>query len=294
MGSVVLFLGIGTAVISGIYVRSWLALILLIEFTMFLFLFRIYGYNLAGYSAPAIKYFFSQRVGSIFLILGAWGYHFIIDYRIFFRHLFILRGLFLKLGVFPFHFWVIPVAEELPFLQVGVFLVPLKILPLTLLTGYINLLQVPIYFYRVVRFRVFSILWGIFLGINRNNIRYALGASSITHRGWFLFATLGYNIVAYFLFYSVALLLILYALNYSLYFSCSLALLILAGLPPFRVFFGKLVVLSRLVNLHIPLIFLIPALITSAFRLFYYLKFSFHFFLLRRFFYGRAGLRFLI
>lgn len=53
----------------------------------------------------------------------------------------------------------------------------------------------------------------------------------------------------------------------------------LGGLPPFTVFFGKLLVLSKWLGRNIPLVFVVPALVVSVVRLLYYLKFSLCFFL---------------
>lgn len=279
MGLLFLIIGLRVTLIMGLLVSSSVALVLLIEITLFIFLFIVYDYKILRLRVPCVKYFFTQTLGRVLLLLSIlfansllWGMDRVV-------YLSLLFGVCLKLGAFPMHFWVVSVYRELPIILLGLVGVPIKVLPLSLIVSVVanNISNVLIYI--LLFLGIFSIIGGLVLGLRRTTIRGVLGASSITHAGWFFFALGRIEVFKYFLLYSFAFLVVILGLLMSWSLITSIGILGLGGLPPFTVFVGKIVVLSKCVYINIPLVFVVPALLVSAIRLFYYLKYSFWFFL---------------
>jgi NADH:ubiquinone oxidoreductase subunit 2 (subunit N) len=87
----------------------------------------------------------------------------------------------IKLGLFPFYFWVIPVIKDQEYISVFTILGPIKVSPLVIIR---DILIVKTYLDVIILIRVIaslSILVGSFLGLNSSNILIVIGASSITH-----------------------------------------------------------------------------------------------------------------
>nr|YP_009059497.1 NADH dehydrogenase subunit 2 [Mastigeulota kiangsinensis]AIN75500.1 NADH dehydrogenase subunit 2 [Mastigeulota kiangsinensis] len=293
MGFVFLLLTLLQVMLVGMLVSNWIALVLLMELMLFTFVFLLFEYKLLSMSGPCVKYFFAQTLGGVLLLASVMYMGFMNFLDSWFVNLVFLFGLCLKFGAFPMHFWVVPVAEELPFMMLGVLGVPMKVLPLNLLVAWPVQSQQANHLLMVLG--VTSMVAGMIFGLWGSTLRGILGASSVTHSGWFFFSALSMDTVKYFILYSLALLLVLGSLIWGMTLITSLMMIGLSGLPPFSVFFGKLMVLFNLVQMNIPLVYVVPALFTSIFSLYYYLKYAFIFFLQqKKFFYGRAGLSFLI
>lgn len=96
------------------------------------------GFNVEE-SERIIKYFVIQVLGSCICGLG-----FLISVNIMqisFSQFFILIGLIIKLGMFPFHFWVAPVVRKLSWAGSGRVLFIQKLVPLWILRNYLVLFK---------------------------------------------------------------------------------------------------------------------------------------------------------
>nr|YP_009158067.1 NADH dehydrogenase subunit 2 [Dolicheulota formosensis]AKJ85734.1 NADH dehydrogenase subunit 2 [Dolicheulota formosensis] len=264
----------------GLTVASPVILILTMEVTLFTFLFMMYSYKLLNYGSTCLKYFVVQSMASLMMLVScAFNMVYCGGMTVWLVFM-MLTGLYLKLGVFPMHFWVISVTEELPYLMLGTLGIPMKILPLNFLWAFLLTSVGVEYWTYVCMGAIGSMVIGLILGLSMLSIRGVLGASSITHSGWFLLALLSMDIIKYFLLYSMMLSILLWSLNYLNSILVSLSLYGLSGLPPFSIFFGKVLVLSNCFLFQMPLVYVVVALFTSIFSLFYYLKYSFRFYMI--------------
>nr|YP_010390252.1 NADH dehydrogenase subunit 2 [Virpazaria ripkeni]UPV69732.1 NADH dehydrogenase subunit 2 [Virpazaria ripkeni]UPV69745.1 NADH dehydrogenase subunit 2 [Virpazaria ripkeni] len=224
----------------------------------------------------SMKYFLFQAYASIMVLIG--GISFVLTLHTNYLHLFlIITGLLIKMGMFPLHFWVIPVVMGSKYSHMMYLLGPMKVVPLMLLT-HITKIDLLNNFYFFVS--ILSMFMGSLLGNNSTNTRAMLGASSINHSGWMLLSCqigMGWN---YFFTYMISLImLLLMIISHSSSLS-SLLLLNLSGLPPFLLFAIKFNVLYYVViNLsYILIIFII--ILSALMGLNFYLKFSYLFMLM--------------
>lgn len=218
-------------------------------------------------------------------------------------------GLFFKLSIFPFHFWVADVYEGTkPIITTIIAVIP-KIAAiafiLSLYVGYqtLNLPIIPPKGYFSIALASLSIITisignlGAFL--QKNTLRM-LGYSSISHAGFILLPlSIGIVGVEPTLFYLVFYVLTSFAIFYILHitnfleindfsglsqkypffsFLILIVLIAMAGLPPTGGFMAKFLVLSSLLQEYdytkktMFLVFVIIALINTIFALYYYLK----------------------
>lgn len=220
--------------------------------------------------------------------------------------IFIFIGLFFKLGLFPFHFW-------LPFIYSGIsyktmlflFLIPKISFIFLFINFYLNIFfEISIYLNDIlIIFCFLSILIGTFGALIQNTIKKLLAFSSIVNLGYIvlIFTTLtnfsiSYSLVYCFIYFlnlfSFFLILILskkilgfkelnityisqlsnlYKINPIL--GCLFAIIIfsIAGLPPFGGFYTKYFILLDLINVKLYFIVLF-ILLLSVISTFYYIR----------------------
>ena len=225
-----------------------------------------------------LKYFCIQAAGSGLLMFGG-----IIKFMMplymgsFGSNLIFLCGLRLKLGIFPFHFWVPGVVSGLGWYSMFLILTWQKIAPFILL---MNLLSTSSDLHGLV-FSLGGIraIVGARIGLNQTKIAPILGASSITHRGWVAIGAVCGRFWVYFIIYCLSLGLLFIFLSKDLEFSSRLIVLSLRGLPPFVIFLGKWRVLKAALGLRSYWWFVGLPLFGSIMRLFFYLKFFYSFYL---------------
>jgi len=255
-------------------------------------------------SESAVKYFVVQALGSGLLIFGSltncslsYTWEIIIVDSSVPGFIIILRGLIIKIGIFPFHFWLPRVIAGLPWVSCLLLATWQKIAPLFLITSFLEsgILYSFIIFLSLMA-RGSSIVGGIG-GINQTQVRAILAYSSIGHLGWIIFASCQrvWAIKRYFSIYliiSVSIFLTLWYINLNNVknltdlitpdpwktLSIIVMLLSLAGLPPLLGFISKWVVVSSSISSNF-WIFLFFLILGSVIRLFYYLRLYFSIFL---------------
>jgi len=173
-----------------------------------------------------VSYYIPSVIGGLLWLVGSFCYPFL-PYLIFF-------GLSLKLGLFPFTGWAVTVCLGLNPLQLFLFLGPLKVGLL-----YLIVFSTPV----CVPLSFLSFVFGLVMLSNSNTFALILLSSSLV--------TFFYLILISpfaFIFYLCAYLVTLFLLCGLPFLECSIltALLGLAGLPPFALFWGKLLVLVSL------------------------------------------------
>nr|ALB78239.1 NADH dehydrogenase subunit 2 [Camaena poyuensis] len=274
MGLTLTWLVLLSSVSFGLTVSNSIIMIMMMEVSLFAFIFLVDGNHLPHTMMACIKYFLIQTIGSILLFSSLM----FITHNEQAMYLLSLPGILLKLGIFPMHFWVQPVNKELSYMLIGVVGSLLKVLPL----WYYNNMHIygPLNMnYLVLLLGTSSMVVGMMSGLISNNIRTMLGASSISHGGWFLLSVVSLDVIVYFLLYTLSFLMVVVSLYYSSTWLTSISLLSLSGLPPFSVFMGKLLIIYHMMAFPSAYVYLMVALLSVAVSLYYYLKFAFYFYL---------------
>lgn len=251
----------------------------------------------------AVKYFIVQALGSRLLIFGSLissSLSFTWDPSTLsssFSVLILLTGLTVKMGLFPFHFWLPRVMAGLPWLSCLLLATWQKVAPLFLIGALLTVPGIYSLSILVCLLAAGSSLVGGLGGINQTQVRAILAYSSIGHLGWIIFASChsSYGIKVYFLIYvlvSITIFSAIWALNtnnakrlaglMSFHSGNLLAVMVmllsLAGLPPLVGFISKwIVLLVSASRSFFPLVGLL--ILGSLMSLFYYLSLYFSIFL---------------
>nr|AUI11290.1 NADH dehydrogenase subunit 2 [Clanculus margaritarius] len=250
-----------------------------------------------------MKYFIIQALGSGMIMMGsllAFNLSFTWENapspKIYLGMVILLFGLMLKLGSFPFHFWLPSVMAGISWLGCLLLTTWQKLAPLFLLAMVVkswssmNNFVVP---FLLLAASLSSLIGGIG-GLNQTQIRALLAYSSIGHIGWMLLCSiLSVTILKiYFVIYfivSVSTFVILWNSEKSLFSQTSntipentklneisliFMLLSLGGMPPLLGFFGKWLAIWGSCMSQSYLL-LLPFLAGSLVSLFYYLSLMF-------------------
>jgi len=187
-----------------------------------------------------LKYLFLQGVFFVFVVISTiWVKPFL------------LVRLILKMGVPPFHLWVIRLILEIELISFTIILTLHKLLPTLLLAKVIK------EFILVLIMRLILISLSVLIR-NLRNMLIVLVLSSILHTLWIRFAGLMRLAIVciYWLSYRALLILILKSINmdYILYtlinqrLLSSLIWLFLSGIPPFTMFWLKSHIVTTIIN----------------------------------------------
>lgn len=241
-------------------------------------------------SPTSIKYFLSQAIGSLILLV------FIVFLKLKSFSLDLVTSpsllaisMAIKSGIPPFHFWF-PQVIELSNWTINLLLLTLqKIIPLSFLSYGVSDLFILIIVTRG--------LVGRLGGFNQNSSKKILAYSSIVHSGWMILGILlrVYLIILYFIIYSLlSLTLVLLIRKNSLtkirivnnfYYSnllkltFCLNLLSLGGLPPLTGFINKMLVVFYSVESNYLLVLII--IISSLISLTFYIRLTYSIFAIK-------------
>nr|AWH98390.1 NADH dehydrogenase subunit 2 [Conus tabidus] len=282
----------------------WLGIWAGLEMNLIGFLPMLIYQKKVSESESAVKYFIIQALGSSLLIFGS-----LLSFSTSFSWDMIsegvtgtlglcalMSGLSVKLGVFPFHYWVPSVMAGLSWIPCMLLATWQKLAPLFLLLSLCELSESKGLVGLFCVMSAGSALIGGAGGLNQTQIRALLAYSSIGHLGWMTFAMLHSE-------WCMKLYLFIYlCITSSLFMSLwlkdssamkdvsslkhfkvyqlviMLLLLSISGLPPLLGFVSKWLVV--LVGSSGPLSFVLFLLILgSLMSLFYYLSLFFSFFL---------------
>nr|QTT61095.1 NADH dehydrogenase subunit 2 [Tritia tingitana] len=296
-------MGVGTLLsISSIH---WLSIWGGLEINLIGFLPMLVYQKSVAESQSAVKYFVIQALGSSFLMLGSllvfnmsftWDMYAKVSGFSLLGFVILMGGLCIKLGLFPFHYWLPGVMAGLPWVSCLILATWQKLAPLFLILCLLELSQS----YNMIMFLCMisagSALIGGTGGINQTQIRALLAYSSIGHLGWMMFALIHsewtmkmylgiYVMISISLFMSLwyndsGMMKNINNLKNSDFAALSIMLLLLSlgGLPPLLGFISKWLVIT--VSVSGPWSFTIFGLILgSLMSLFYYLSLFFSVFL---------------
>nr|QBL75775.1 NADH dehydrogenase subunit 2 [Lambis lambis] len=255
-------------------------------------------------SESAVKYFVVQALGSSLLMFGSlssytlsfsWDINIMSSYYIF--SIFVLFcGLCVKMGLFPFHFWLPSVMAGLPWISCLLLATWQKFAPIFLMSSLLDLNLVYWMILLISFMSAGSSLMGGVGGINQTQIRALLAYSSIGHLGWIVFSVMysDWAMKAYlgiYVFISLCVFLSLWYMDLSnmkslvkfnqkkaLEMGIMIMLMSLGGLPPLLGFISKWLVVSVSMSGSLwGVLFLL--ILGSILSLFYYLSLFFSMFL---------------
>jgi len=242
----------------------------------------------------SLKYFLVQALGSSFVLFGCFS---VINYphvilSIYMRNIILLFSFIIKLGIFPFHFWLPRVMGGLSWISCLLLAVWQKVGPLFIIIRVIK----NIYCWILLIFGCLGSIIGGVGGINQSQIRILLAYSSIGHIRWIFIGivcsfnvTFYYYIIYRFIIISIISIIYIYPskivnlINFRLIpfffilFMCVL-FLSLAGIPPFFGFFPKLILINLMIDINIH-IYILILILGSLINIFYYLNVFFNLFI---------------
>nr|CAH2594101.1 NADH dehydrogenase subunit 2 [Physella acuta]CAH2594184.1 NADH dehydrogenase subunit 2 [Physella acuta] len=221
-----------------------------------------------------MKYFIIQSISSMWVMLGGYMVWDLTTGPSVFMLVFLI-GLMFKLGLFPGHFWVIQVVSGLKKSPLIFVLSIMKVAPLFLIVTFMDNTKQP----WLIFVGVTSIVAGGWLGVIQSTVRGVLGSSSISHNGWMIIAILTNTLIPYFLAYFGTLTMFFLVWGKQNYLS-SMMMISFSGLPPFLLFYPKVLVFSMLVDYSMWSI-IVCLVFMSVMSLYFYLKSSYSLGLIR-------------
>lgn len=268
---------------------NWLIAWIILEINILRFIPLIIITKSNQETEASIKYFLSQALGSILILLGI-----SILYQPIIQNISIwtiITAIFIKLGMAPCHFWYPSVISSLSWLNCLILSTWQKLAPLSLLI--ITTRKRESRTILAITARINALVGGI-IGINQTHLRPLLAYSSIGHIGW-ITSILSINkssfCILYFMIYSLIVIPIFLIINiinsktiktiYNIFkintitaIILTVCLLSLAGIPPLTGFIPKLIIIFKLLETnYIILVFL---LIGAYINLYYYLNITFN------------------
>nr|YP_010271157.1 NADH dehydrogenase subunit 2 [Tricentrus longivalvulatus]UKB86922.1 NADH dehydrogenase subunit 2 [Tricentrus longivalvulatus] len=242
-----LMMGVIIAMSSNNWIMIWLGL----ELSMMCFMPIMSNKNKLN-SESCIKYFIVQSLGSSIMMMG------VIMMSIDTYNTILIMAILLKLGVSPFHTWVISIIEGMSYYPIFIMFTLIKLAPINMLS-YMSM--------NLNLFVIFSSMVGSLSGLNQNSIKKILSYSSIFNMSFILASICIMEIwLTFILMYSMSLMLLMYLIeklnlnfinqiminNYSIpaKMCCWFTLLSMGGFPPLMGFFGKMLVIKFLININ--------------------------------------------
>nr|YP_007475227.1 NADH dehydrogenase subunit 2 [Placida sp. 1 NY-2013]AGC56267.1 NADH dehydrogenase subunit 2 [Placida sp. 1 NY-2013] len=223
----------------------------------------------------AMKYFCIQALGSAILFYGGLMTFSCVSEEL--TSLLLVFSIFVKLGVFPMHFWVPSVVAGLDWVPLYLILTIQKIAPFAFMSLVITNISDSMSSIILILGGMTSVV-GAFIGNNQTDLRAMLGASSIAHSGWLVLGVMTGYFWGYFSIYCLSLFFAFYFLSFPTSSSeAGMGILSLSGLPPFFMFLGKWGILKMSVESLVPMWLMSLFLLGAVISLGFYLKFSYSF-----------------
>nr|QWZ47655.1 NADH dehydrogenase subunit 2 [Metidiocerus impressifrons] len=253
--------------------NNWVMLWVGLEVSMMSFI-PLMTSNLVISSESAMKYFIIQSMSSSIFILGVvfmlMGVN--INYE-----MIIVLSMCMKMGVSPFHSWVLSMVEGMNYMMMFNMFTTMKIVPMMVMINMNLNLNLII---------MLTLIIGSVFGLNQNSIRSLLAYSSIFNMGFMIYSMKNFSLwIMYFMLYSINLFMLIKILNLNninylnqllinkveLKSKLSIWILMLSsgGMPPMMGFMGKLIVIELSLNFN-DWIITVVMVMTSLLTMFYY------------------------
>nr|AYE40945.1 NADH dehydrogenase subunit 2 [Idioscopus sp. 'myrica']WEP24784.1 NADH dehydrogenase subunit 2 [Idioscopus sp. 'myrica'] len=267
-------LGVALSLSSNNWVMIWLGL----ELSLLSIIPMMNDY-ISISSECTMKYFIVQSMSSSIFILGI--ILMLLNYNFNFKIIIVL-SMMLKMGVAPFHTWIVSIIDGLNYMVMFNLLTVMKIVPMMIIINMNLNLNLII---------IFTLIVGSISGLNQNSMRKILTYSSIFNMGFMIYCSSNLSLwILYFVLYSINLLmlsiiLMLNNVNYlnqflinkiNLKTKVTIWILMLSsgGMPPMMGFMSKLIVIELSINFNDWMVTLMMIL-TSLLTMFYYNRLCF-------------------
>nr|YP_010736936.1 NADH dehydrogenase subunit 2 [Chinaocerus tubulatus]WEP24823.1 NADH dehydrogenase subunit 2 [Chinaocerus tubulatus] len=252
--------------------NNWMMLWIGLEISLMCFIPLMIS-NLMISSECSMKYFIVQSMSSSIFILGVIFMLMGVSMN---YEMIIILSMVMKMGVAPFHTWVLSIIEGLNYTATFNLFTIMKMVPMMVIMKMNLNLNLII---------ILTLIVGSLFGLNQNSIRKILAYSSIFNMGFMIYSTKNLSLwLLYFLIYTVSLLMLIVILNLNninylnqllinkieLKNKLSIWILMLSagGMPPMLGFMGKLIVIELAINFEdwfISLMMIITSLLTMFF-----------------------------
>nr|YP_010574756.1 NADH dehydrogenase subunit 2 [Doris odhneri]UZI00327.1 NADH dehydrogenase subunit 2 [Doris odhneri] len=239
-------------------------------------LFLGYSKALSLSNESVFKYFSVQAYGSVFLMMGGILYYVNPEASRMTSYI-LLVALCVKLGIFPWHFWVPSVAAGFDWLSMFILLVWQKIAPLAFLSNILEYNAEIQYIVCIVG--GLTALAGAVIGLNQTSVKAMLGSSSVAHTGWVCIGAAYGDLWTYFTLYTIAFIIWTVFATLGDKMMMGVSILAMSGLPPFPLFIAKWRVLTSALCSDWDFLFVILPIFGALLSLFFYLKFFYFFYL---------------
>nr|YP_010835873.1 NADH dehydrogenase subunit 2 [Onukindia connexa]WGC89392.1 NADH dehydrogenase subunit 2 [Onukindia connexa] len=243
-----MILGVMVSLCSNNLISIWIGL----EVSLMSFLPIMVSESILS-SESSMKYFIVQGLSSSMLLLGVMILISDLDSM---SNLIVSISLMIKLGVAPFHMWVLSVVEGLNYVCLFILLFFMKLVPLYIL----SLMN-----FSLLILSMLTMIVGSISGMVQNSIRKLLALSSVYNLGLVISCIYEISIwLIYFFVYGLILISLLMLtskinsnyLNQIIMFEFDLSkkllfwlvMLSMGGLPPFLGFFNKIIVIEFLIS----------------------------------------------
>nr|YP_010350292.1 NADH dehydrogenase subunit 2 [Pyemotes zhonghuajia]UOK09676.1 NADH dehydrogenase subunit 2 [Pyemotes zhonghuajia] len=263
------------SIILTIYSKNWIMFWIFLELNTFSFIYILFN-NKFNYnsSSSAIIYFIMSFFSTFLILLNFLNYSNIMLME---SNFMFNIGLLIKLGVAPFHFWIIQMAKNCSMFQFSILMTIQKIIPISFL---MSLLQLKIIFPLTIISLIF--LYDL---LNSNSIKSIVISSSIVNNNWMIMlCACNYQILlTYFYTYSFIIFQFMYFCmklnmknlnNMKKKINLSMLIFSLIGIPPFLGFYIKLISVFHFINLFSTILIML-ILIMSIIISYMYLKMIF-------------------
>nr|YP_010363421.1 NADH dehydrogenase subunit 2 [Atkinsoniella yunnanana]UNZ12522.1 NADH dehydrogenase subunit 2 [Atkinsoniella yunnanana] len=265
-----MIIGIMVCICSNNWMMMWSGL----EISLISFLPLMISSNSLS-SESMMKYFIIQSMSSSILMFGLLFLMMMIKPSIFIMSI----SLLLKIGMAPFHNWVLSIVDGINYESIFILLTFMKISPLMILS-YINVVMwIPV---------MMSLVVGATLGINQNSMRKILAYSSIYNLGFTCSCINEMSLwLMYMLIYMFMLVcIIMMIMKMNIYYMNQiminefdlktkicfwLMMMSFGGVPPMLGFLSKLMLFEFMI-INSQMMILTIMLVTSLIVMFYYIR----------------------
>nr|WRQ18147.1 NADH dehydrogenase subunit 2 [Dryodurgades tortilis] len=265
-------------VIISLSANNWLTIWIGLEISMMSSMPMIPNNNFLS-SESSVKYFIFQSISSTMMMLGV--LLLLTNSKIEYQMI-LTSSMMLKMGVAPFHNWLLEMAEGLELTALFLLLTIMKMAPLNMLS-YLSL--------KNNMFIMFSLITGSVFGLNQNSMRKVMCYSSIFNMG-FVLSVISQNSIwwLYMALYSIMLMMVLFLMKKMKIFYMNqitlnenkmmlklniwMAMLAMGGMPPMMGFMMKLMVIQTMM-MNKEFMISIIMIMSSIIVMYYYLRMSF-------------------
>nr|WAP91723.1 NADH dehydrogenase subunit 2 [Idiocerini gen. 'Neoamritatus' sp.] len=269
-----MLLGVVLSMSSNNWVMIWVGL----ELSLMTIIPMMNSYSSIS-SECTMKYYIVQSMSSAIFILGM---ILLMINRNYNYKLIIILSMMMKMGVAPFHMWVISIIEGLNYMIMFNMLTIMKIVPMIIINNMNMNLNIII---------IFTLFIGSMLGMSQNSMRKILAYSSIFNMGFMIYCSSNLSLwMLYLLLYSINLLMLCIILmmnninylnqlminNINLKTKITIWILMLSmgGMPPMLGFIPKFIVIEIAIMFNDWIIIMVM-IITSLLVMFYYNRLCF-------------------